>query len=394
MPFELATAGRVIFGAGRLRDAGEIVGSLGKNALVVIGRTGDRARPLLDHLCERGVEASVYAVPGEPEIDMIREGTALARSEGCDCVIGFGGGSALDAAKAIAILATNTGDVLDYLEIIGRGKQLTEPALPFIAIPTTAGTGSEVTANSVVISPKDRVKVSLRSPLMLAKVALVDPELTHGLPPGVTATTGLDALTQLIEPFVCRWANPLTDGLCREGMVRVARSLRIAYASVREIGAWETAAPEVVARQDMAVASLFGGLALANAGLGAVHGIAGPLGGMITAPHGALCAALLPKVVTANLRALRTRDRQNEAIARYDTVARILIGNSDATADDAVEWLQTLVDDLDIPGLAAYGMTVGHIPELIEKAARAGSMKGNPVELALEELAQIIEAAL
>ncbi len=325
---------------------------------------------------------------------MIREGTALVRGGDCDCVIGFGGGSALDAAKAIAILATNAGDVLDYLEIIGRGKQLTEPALPFIAVPTTAGTGSEVTANSVVISPEERVKVSLRSPLMLAKVALVDPELTYDLPPGITATTGLDALTQLIEPFVCRRANPLTDGLCREGMARVARSLRTAYASAQEIGTRGAGAPEAAARQDMAVASLFGGLALANAGLGAVHGIAGPLGGMIAAPHGALCAALLPKVAGANLRALRTRDRQNEAIARYDTVARILIGDPGAAADDAVEWLQTLADDLGTPGLAAHGVTVGHIPELVEKAARAGSMKGNPVELTLEELAQIVEAAL
>ena len=210
--------------------------------------------------------------------------------ERCDTVIGFGGGAALDAAKAIAILMTNPGDVTDYLEIIGRGKTLTEPPVPCIAIPTTAGTGSEVTRNSVIASREERVKVSLRSPLMLPKVVVVDPELTYDLPPAITASTGVDALTQLIEPFVCSRANPLTDGLCQEGIERVARSLRRAFESA---GRGEAPA-DAAAREDMAVASLFGGLALANAGLGAVHGLAAPLGGMIGAPHGAVCAALLP----------------------------------------------------------------------------------------------------
>ena len=198
-------------------------------------------------------------------------------------------------------MLTNRGDVLEYLESVGPGKALTDRPAPFIAIPTTAGTGSEVTRNAVLTSPEHRAKVSLRSPLMLPTVALVDPELTYGLPPAVTAATGMDALAQLIEPFVCSRANPVTDSLCVEGMRRVARSLRKAFEG----------GPNEPARLDMAIASLFGGMALANAGLGAVHGLAGPIGGMFPgAAHGAVCAALLPHVVTANLIALRARDRR------------------------------------------------------------------------------------
>jgi len=384
MAFEFATAARIIFGAGRLGEIGDIARALGRHALVVTGRTPERAGDLLALLREKKLEVGVFPVAGEPEVDTVRRGTALARDEGCDCVIGFGGGAALDAAKAIAILLTNDGDVADYVEIVGRGKALIVPPVPLVAIPTTAGTGSEVTANSVLASPEHRVKVSLRSPMMLPRLALVDPELTYGLPPAVTAATGLDALAQLIEPFVSKRANPLTDGLCREGMSRAARSLRAAVA----------AGYDARAREDMALAGLFGGMALANAGLGAVHGLAGPLGGMIRAPHGALCAALLPRVVEANLRALRAREPGSGALPRYREVARLLTDNPEAEAEDAVGWLDRLITDLDIPRLRDHGLTPEQIPELVRKAARASSMKPNPVELTSEELAAIVEAAL
>ena len=387
MRFEFATVGRIVFGAGAVRDAGEIAAGLGRRPLVVTSRTTERAQPLLALLADRGAEPATIAVDGEPDVEIVRLGTALARAERCDCVIGFGGGAALDAAKAIAILATNPGDVMDYLEIIGGGKTLGVPPLPCVAIPTTAGTGSEVTRNSVITSREHRVKVSLRNLMMLPAVAVVDPELTYGLPPALTATTGLDALTQLIEPFVCVRANPMTDGLCLEGIPRVARSLRPACEGGRD-------AQAVGAREDMAVASLFGGLALANAGLGAVHGLAGPLGGTIAAPHGAVCAALLPVVVQANLRALRARAPESPALPRYQRVAQLLTGNSTATADDAVDWLRQLVVDLGIPGLGAYGAGEAVIAELAAKATRASAMKANPIELTREELAAIIEEAL
>jgi alcohol dehydrogenase class IV len=390
MRFELATAGRIIFGAGALREVGAIARDLGTRPLVVTGRTPDRARPLLALLREQEMDALTFATAGEPDVEMVRAGTDLARNERCDCVIGFGGGAALDAAKAIAVLLTNQGEILDYLEIIGRGKALTQAPVPLMAIPTTAGTGSEVTRNAVIASPEHRIKVSLRSPLMMPKVALVDPELTYDLPPAITATTGLDALTQLIEPFVCTRANPFTDGLCREGIARVARSLRRAF----HIGSDGAARVDAAAREDMAVASLFGGLALANAGLGAVHGIAGPLGGMVPAPHGAVCAALLPEVVTVNLRALRDRDPESDALPRYERAARLLTGDAGASADDGVTWLRELVTDLGIPGLGAHGVGPEHIPELVGKAVAASSMKANPVELTHSELVSIVEAAL
>ena len=282
MRFEFATATKIVFGAGTLREAGAIAKEFGKRVLVVAGRDPERAGPLLKILRESAVSAATFSVAGEPDLSTIEQGTALAKKENCELVISIGGGSVMDAGKAIAAMLTNGGELLDYVEIIGRGQALTKPSAPFIAIPTTAGTGSEVTRNAVLASPEHKLKASLRSPLMLAKVAVVDPELTYDLPPALTASTGLDALTQLIEPFVCARANPMTDGLCVEGIRHAARSLRVAYNDGKNKSA----------RADMAVASLFGGLALANAGLGAVHGFAGPIGGSFPAPHGAICAAL------------------------------------------------------------------------------------------------------
>ena len=382
--FEFATATKIIFGAGAVEGAGKIAAEFGKRALVVTGRDAKRAEPLLKILRDAGVSATTFSVAGEPEISTVENGVGFARKENCDLVIGFGGGSALDAAKAIAAMLANDGVLLDYLEIIGRGKALAKPSAPFIAIPTTAGTGSEVTRNSVLASPEHKLKVSLRSPLMLAKAALVDPELTCDLPPAITASTGLDALTQLIEPFVCTRANPMTNGLCREGIQRAARSLGAAFNDGQNKSA----------REDVAVASLFGGLALANAGLGAVHGFAGPIGGSFPAPHGAICAALLPHVMAVNLHALRQRAPTSEALRRFDDVARLLTGNTGATADDGVKWVRRLVSDLQIQPLGSFGIRAGHVADLAMKAANASSMKANPIVLTPEELAAALQQAL
>jgi|YNPBryantNP2012_1023418.scaffolds.fasta_scaffold02735_4 alcohol dehydrogenase class IV len=384
MRFEFATAGRILFGPGTLKEAGPAAAGMGRRALVVTGRSSDRAGPLLAALAAAGVAHIVFPIAAEPTTDMIRDGHRLARAEACDLVIGFGGGSAIDAAKAIATLVANGGDPLDYMEGIGAGKPLTRPALPIIAVPTTAGTGAEVTRNAVIASPEHRVKASLRSPHMLPRLALVDPELTHSLPPEVTAATGLDALTQLIEPFVSHRANPLTDAFCREGIGRAARSLRRAWAH----------GDDAAAREDMALASLLGGLALANAGLGAVHGIAAPLCGMFPAPHGAACAALLPHVMAANIRALRARQPDHPALIRYVELARLLTGRSDATADDGVGWIAALCRDLGVRGLAAHGVAPADFPVLAAKAMQASSMKANPIALTEEELWAILKEAL
>jgi len=204
------------------------------------------------------------------------------------------------------------------------------------------------------------------------------------MPPEVTASTGLDALTQVMEPYVSNRANPLIDGLCREGMCRAARSLRRAYEQGDDAGA----------REDMALTSLFGGLALANARLGAVHGFAGPLGGMFPVPHGAVCASLLPHVMAVNVRALQARAPQSEPLHRYDEMARILTGDRRATAAGGVAWVQGLCQALRIPSLASYGVTEGNFPLLIEKASRSSSMKGNPIALTSEEMVEILEGAL
>lgn len=384
MRFEFATANRVIFGPGTVHEIGPLAAELGRRALVVVGRSANRAQPLLELLRAHSVDGIVFSTTGEPEIQTVRDGVAMAARDHCDLVIAFGGGSALDTGKAVAALLANGGDVFDHLEIIGRGRPLEKPSAPFIAVPTTAGTGSEATRNSVLASPEHRLKVSLRSPFMLPRLAIVDPELTRDLPPAITASTGLDALTQLIEPFVCVRANPMTDALCRDGLTRAARSLRTAF----DDGSNDRA------REDMALASLFGGMALANAGLGAVHGLAGPIGGILLAPHGAVCAALLPHVMETNLAALRARQPDAEALRRYETVARLLTGRETAVAYDGVEWVRNLVTHLQIPPLRRYGLTPAHTDEVIEKAANASSMKANPIVLTHDELADILARAL
>jgi alcohol dehydrogenase class IV len=323
-------------------------------------------------------------VEGEPTVDAVRRGVEAACEAGADLVIALGGGSAIDAGKAIAALVANGGDVLDYLEVIGKAQPLARPSLPFIAIPTTAGTGSEVTRNAVLASPEHGVKASLRGPFLLPRLAVVDPELTYALPPAITASTGLDALTQLIEPYVSVRANPMTDALCLQGMRRVAGALRRAWRDGNDREA----------RRDMALASLFGGLALANAGLGAVHGFAAPVGGMFPAPHGAVCAALLPHAMEVNIRALGARASAGDALARYVEVARTLTGDAEARAEDGAAWVGRLSRELEIPGLAAYGVDRKDVPALVEKAALASSMKGNPIALTPEEMAEVVGGAL
>jgi alcohol dehydrogenase class IV len=281
-------------------------------------------------------------------------------------------------------MSTNPGELLDYLEVIGRGLPIKTSPLPFIAVPTTAGTGTEVTRNAVLTSPEARVKASLRSPLLLARLAVIDPELTVGLPAALTASTGLDALTQLIEPYVSCRANSMTDGFCRSGIPLVKRSLRQAYLHPDDLAA----------REDMAMASLLSGLSLANAGLGIVHGFAAPIGGMFMAPHGAVCAALLPHAMAVNIAALRKRDSSNAALSRFDEIAQWLTGQGNATAMDGVTWVRNLVSELGIPSLQKYGITSRDVPILCEKAAQSSSTKGNSLALETPELEEILGKAL
>jgi alcohol dehydrogenase class IV len=377
--FEFATAARIIFGAGKLSEVPSAVKSLGKRPMLVTG-SPERAGRLIAEL----TGCAVFPVRGEPTIDIVRQGAGLAREQHHDVIIGFGGGSAIDSAKAIAALAVNTADPLTYLEVIGDGQPLTQTPLPVIAVPTTAGAGAEVTRNAVLASPEHKTKVSLRHPMMLPRLAVVDPELTYDLPPAITASTGLDAITQLIEPYVSVKANPMTDVLCLDGLRKASRAI---------LRVWENP-HDHSARADMAYASLLGGVALANAGLGAVHGFAAPIGGEYPAPHGAVCAALLPYVFEVNVRALKARAPGSEALRRYDEIARILTGEPAAKADGGMDWIAGLCERLRIPSLREYGLRPENMDPLIEKAARSSSMKGNPIELTREELAAVLIYAI
>ncbi len=382
--FEFMTAGRIVFGANTLRELPNHAKAFGSRALVVTGSDPSRAAPLYDLLHTAQIAYEVFAVAGEPKIETAFAGVAQARACAAELIIGMGGGGALDAAKAIAALATNEGDLLDYLEVVGKALPLAHAPLPYIAIPTTAGTGSEATRNAVLTAEAQRVKVSLRSPLMLPRLALIDPTLMHSLPPSVTASSGLDALTQLIEPFVCRRANPITDALCREGITNAAWALPRAYADGND----------AEAREAMAYASLFGGMALANAGLGAVHGFAAPIGGMFEVGHGVICASLLPHVIAANVRALRAQNDSyaSDRLMRFEEIALLLDAES-PEAEAAVDAVSALCARLNIPRLSGLGVQRAAFAEIVQKAQASNSMKANPATLSDADLHAILEAA-
>ncbi|WP_020409600.1 iron-containing alcohol dehydrogenase [Hahella ganghwensis] len=385
MNFEFATANKILFGNGVMSQVPALVCEYGRSVFLLTGGSPERSSGLVEALQDRGLEVTIHAIGrGEPTVKMAELAVDQARLAEADVVIGYGGGSVLDLGKVVAAMLTNNGELMDYLEVIGRAQPLARLSAPYFAITTTAGTGSEVTRNSVLDSPEHKVKVSMRSPYMLPAVAIVDPEQTWSMPPHLTASTGLDALTQVIEPLISNKANPLTDSLCREGIRRAGRSLRRAYS--------EPANAE--AREDMSLVNLFGGLALANAKLGAVHGFAGPLGGMFHAPHGALCARLLPLVMEANLKALQERASDSPFIERFDEIARLLTGDPLATAEDGNAWIRETCHLMKIPPLSSYGMKVEDIEEAIAKSRNSSSMKGNPIELTEAELAGILNQAL
>ncbi len=362
MPIDITTNQRIVFGRGVSRQAASLAAGLGRRPFLVTGAAGRFA------WLEDAIDvAAVFRVSGEPTVEQARRAAAAAREAGCDAVVACGGGSALDLGKAVAALAANPGDVMDYLEVAGRGQPLERPALPSIAIPTTAGTGSEATRNAVLHDEASQVKASLRHESMTPAVALVDPDLTLSAPPGVTASTGLDALTQLIEPFVSRKAQSWTDTLCAEGIQLAARALPRLFKD----GA------DATARTMMSLASLFGGICLANAGLGAVHGLAAPIGGMYRAPHGAVCAALLEHVIAANRAALAP---DHPAQSRYRLIA---------------QWVDVpgLVRRAGIPGLRAYGVKESEFRLIAEKALQASSMKANPAALSQSQVEAILHSA-
>jgi alcohol dehydrogenase class IV len=384
MKFEFMTASRIIVERGGLKQVGKLAKSFGERVLLVGRLASDDTKKAIEYLNNEGCIVTEVNVKGEPSVDSINEILALSKANQCEVVVAIGGGSVLDSGKTIAALMTNTNDIMDYLEVIGNGVPVSKKSLPFIAVPTTSGTGAEATKNATILSAAHKVKVSIRSPYMLPDVVLLDAQLTVSVPKDVTASTGLDALTQVLEPYVSKMANPITDAFAKEGLTRAARSLKKAYDQGDDIDA----------REDMAIASLFGGISLANAKLGAVHGFAGVLGGMFPIPHGVVCARLLPFVTRKNIEVLNARDSLNPAVKRYEDVAKILTDNPSAKAMDGVAWLEDLCKHLDVAPLRAFGVKEKHFEEIINKSMNASSMKGNPIDLTFDELKDILQQAL
>jgi alcohol dehydrogenase class IV len=381
MQFEFSTASRVIFGSGKINRIGDIATEYGNKAFIISGCSQSIIDRLFSILEGRGINSYIIKIDKEPTIDLIDTYLDIATQFSPDMVIGIGGGSAIDSAKATAALISNAGAIIDYLEVIGAGKQLSHPAIPQISIPTTSGTGAEVTKNVVLAAPTHKIKASIRSPFLFSKVALIDPELTVSLPQAMTAFTGMDALTQLIEPFTCIDPNPMTDVLCREGIFHIRRSIYQAYDNGTDLHA----------REDMSLASLFSGFALANAKLGAVHGFAGAIGGIIQGPHGAICASLLSNTMEVNIKALSERESSHPALERYDAIAKILLEHTSATAKDGVQWVRDFCSYAKIPPLSAYGLSEENFADILNKATKSSSMKGNPIVLSEIELQDILE---
>jgi alcohol dehydrogenase class IV len=383
MTFDFTTVTRIIFGRGALSQLPGLTLELGKKALVVTGRDPSRLHPFLSQIEAAGVEITTFPIATEPTVDDIRRGSSLALRRGIEVVIGLGGGSAVDAGKAIAAMTRQPRDLLHYLEVVGAGHPLDEKSLPFIAVPTTAGTGAEVTRNAVLASPEDGVKASLRHPSMLPAVAVIDPELARDCPAAITAAAGMDALTQCLEAYVSCRAQPLTDALCVEGIRRAVKSLERAVNDGRDLAA----------REDLALVALFSGMALANAGLGAVHGFAAPIGGSFKAPHGAVCAALLAPVWKVNWDAIQ-KVGSVETKARFESASRLLLPEQKGTPEEAVTFLEALTQRLQIPRLGRHGIVEADLEDIATKASKASSMKGNPVPLSQEERMTILLNAL
>jgi alcohol dehydrogenase class IV len=391
LPFEFFTVPQIVFGRGTFERIGGLVASRGRAALIVsnAGEPGDGGivERLTSHLSTSGSEWSFWRQQGEPQVEHVEQAVAVAARNGCDCVVGLGGGSAIDTAKAVAAILTNGGSPTDYMEVVGKGQKIAKPAAPWIAIPTTAGTGAEVTRNAVIGWPDRRFKASLRSPHLLAHVALVDAELSAEVPRQVVACSGMDALCQLIESYTSKGSNAICEPLALQGIRLAMRSLDRTYRNPLDLEA----------RDDMALAALLSGITLTNAGLGAVHGFAAPMGALLPIPHGTICAALLPHVMAANVEALRDSGCE-QVLLKYAEIGRFAADQADLAPaeaiDQAIRFVGQLSEQLDIPRLAPLGVTDAMLPEIVALAVKASSMRYNPVVLSEQSLTGILRRAM
>ncbi|MEZ6066714.1 MAG: iron-containing alcohol dehydrogenase [Planctomycetaceae bacterium] len=388
MDYRLTLPRRIEFRCGAREQLGSIASQLGRRVWLVNGSRTLERNGVIDRLRAICGACGLSLLPlpvasREPQVQDVDALVRQVREAGtgeADVVLGIGGGSAIDLAKAVAALATQPGghSIRDYLEGIGRGRQLTAPPLPIIAMPTTAGTGSEATCNAVISSTDPPVKKSLRSESLIPSAVIIDPELTLTVPPDVTAATGMDALTQLIESFLSRRANAFTDGLCRAGLQAglpmLARACRDGH--------------DIAARTAMSHAAFLSGMALANSGLGMAHGVAAALGVVASVPHGLACAVMLPSTLRANLTV--RLDRIAEIGRMLPTVGLGMASDHEA-ANAAIDFIEQLCDELDIPRrLSELGITRAQLPRLVA-TSRGNSMSGNPRDIDDAELLQLLQ---
>lgn len=376
--FQFMTSTRIVFGDGALANSLSLINKFGYSALLICGSNTKRIDPVLHYLSLQNMRYQQVSIQGEPYIAMVEELAASARIFRPDMVIAMGGGSVIDVGKALAALIPNQGSVYDYAEVVGRNVPLQAKPLPFIAIPTTAGTGAEVTSNAVLRSAQEKVKVSMRSPEMLPDVAIVDPMLTYGLDKGLSGQGAMDAFCHLMEAYVCGQPNPITDMICEEGLRRLAGAIFPACED-----------DDRRARSDLSFAAMLGGMAVMNAKLGAAHGLASALGGKLDVPHSVITAELTPYVMQENIEVAKESGR-SDILNRYRHLASIITGRHSATAEDGVLWVQRTLRRLALPPLSSYGLCETLFEEVADDALRSTAIQGNPLPLNQGRLIRIL----
>ncbi|NOI67489.1 iron-containing alcohol dehydrogenase [Vibrio sp. 99-8-1] len=377
--FQFMTSTRIVFGEGVLSSSLSVLNQYGYSVLLVSGRNTQRAKPVLNYLKQQKMRYQHVSISGEPNITMVEETAVIGRRFKPDMVVSIGGGSAIDMGKALAAIIPNQGDVYDYVEVVGRSVPLKTKPLPFIAIPTTASTGSEVTNKSVLRSGQDKVKVSLRSADILPDVAIVDPSLTVGASSDIAYRGAMETFTHLMEAYVCGDPNPLTDMICEEGIRKLSGALTLL-----------TSDDAKFPYSDLAFSSMLGGMAISNAKLGAAHGLASSLGGKITVPHSVITARLAPYVMQENISVAREGGR-DDILQRYRTIARLVTNNQHANEQDAVDWIKTTLECLKLPSLTDFGICMTSFRTVALDAMQSASIKGNPIPLTEERLIFILE---
>ncbi|MGC9402782.1 iron-containing alcohol dehydrogenase [Vibrio genomosp. F10 str. 9ZC157] len=377
--FQFMTSTRIIFGEGALQSSLSVLNQYGYSVLLVTGKDQSRSDILISYLKAQNMRYQHVSISGEPNITMVEETSVVGRKFKPDMVVSMGGGSVIDMGKALAAIIPNQGDVYDYVEVVGRSVPLKTKPIPFIAIPTTASSGSEVTRNAVLRSGQDKVKVSLRSPDMLADVAIVDPTLTYGTDVHTSARGAMDAFTHLMEAYVCGDPNPLTDMVCEEGLRKLSHSV---IAACRR--------DDYSARADLSFAAMLGGMAMTNAKLGAAHGLAAALGGKLNAPHSVITSRLAPYVMKENIEAAKGAGRK-DVLKRYIRLAQLVTGRTNVHVEDGVLWVQMMLDKLELPVLSDYGVCSTSFDKVAEDALMSVAIKGNPLPLTKERLVYILD---